>query len=62
MVVSDDGQSWSKPVVSGEGAESQTTASFAPREAKFVKIELITDSNERLYWSIHELEFVGSLL
>ena len=62
VVVSDDGQSWSKPVVSGEGAESQTTASFAPREAKFVKIELITDSNERLYWSIHELEFVGSLL
>lgn len=60
IVVSEDGKSWSQPLVSGKGRVGETTVNFVPTEAKFLKIELTGMKKQRMFWSIHELELFGS--
>lgn len=54
-----DGKNWSAPVAKGKSVPKRTALSFAPTEARFVKVE-ITNASTRLYWSIHELEILGN--
>ena len=39
VLVSTDGVNWSAPVAEGKGVGSRTTASFAPRPARFIRVE-----------------------
>ncbi len=55
--VSEDGKSWSKPVAQGQGKTALLEISFAPVEAKFLRIT--QTGSHRLYWSIHEMRLMG---
>ena len=59
VVVSKDGKNWSKPLVNGVGGVEKAEARFVPQEAKFIKVELTADCDEKLFWTIHELELYG---
>ncbi|MDF1861446.1 MAG: discoidin domain-containing protein [Verrucomicrobiales bacterium] len=52
--LSNDGQKWGRAVAKGKGETAKTQIEFPAQEAKFIKI---TQTGEnRLYWSIHDLE------
>ena len=56
--VSDDGEHWSNPVVSGTGA-ALTTIDFPPKTVtRFVRI-VQTGSDKGCFWSFHELAVYG---
>jgi mono/diheme cytochrome c family protein len=50
--VSMDGKSWGKPVAEGKGAGATTVASFAPVQAKFVRITQTGRNEEGSAWSV----------
>ena len=54
VMVSNDGVNWGAPVASGNGSGATTTISFAPRDARYIRIEQ-TGSDGFYWWSIHEL-------
>jgi putative heme-binding domain-containing protein len=57
--VSDDGESWSEPVASGNGVQAVTTISIDPGTVgRFVRI-IQTGTQQGKYWSIHELAVYG---
>jgi mono/diheme cytochrome c family protein/glucose/arabinose dehydrogenase len=58
--VSDDGNTWGKPVAEGKGRKALLEISFPPIEAKFLRIT--QTGNDRLYWSIHEIRLLGNQL
>jgi len=59
VVVSDDGEHWSEPLVEGQGERPVTRITVPePRPARFVRIEQ-TGKKSGLWWSIHELQVVG---
>jgi mono/diheme cytochrome c family protein len=53
--VSADGKKWSKPVASGRGEGSHTTISFAPAQAKFVRITQTDNIADAPVWSVRNL-------
>jgi mono/diheme cytochrome c family protein len=53
--VSADGKKWSKPVASGRGEGSHTTISFAPVQAKFVRITQTDNLPDAPAWSVRNL-------
>ena len=59
--LSKDGNNWSEPVASGKAFPKNLSLSFAPTDARFVKIE-ITSANTKLFWSIHEMQIRGTEL
>jgi hypothetical protein len=50
--VSMDGKTWSKPVAEGKGAGSTTIATFAPVQAKFVRVTQTGTNAEGSAWSV----------
>jgi mono/diheme cytochrome c family protein/glucose/arabinose dehydrogenase len=50
--VSMDGKTWSKPVAEGKGAGSTTLATFAPVQAKFVRVTQTGTNPEGSAWSV----------
>jgi hypothetical protein len=52
--ISDDGANWSGPIANGAGNSATTVISFAPLDARFIRIEQTGSDNAR-WWSIHEL-------
>jgi hypothetical protein len=54
LELSDDGVTWSTPVVSGFGTVEPTDIFFNPVETKFIRITQ-TGSSESFFWSISEL-------
>jgi|GEM_PF-70224 len=57
--LSDDGKSWSEPVLNGKGTSAYTSIRFAPgTTTRFLRITQTgkADSN---FWSIHELSLFG---
>ncbi|HLQ37120.1 MAG TPA: discoidin domain-containing protein, partial [Planctomycetota bacterium] len=59
LVVADDGEHWSQPLVSGTGDGPMTVITVAtPRAARFLRIEQ-TGRQSGLWWSIHELQVFG---
>jgi len=59
VVVSDDGEHWSEPLVAGSGDGPVTRIIVPePRPARFVRVDQ-TGSQSGLWWSIHELQVVG---
>ena len=52
--VSDDGETWSDPVASGEGTQSITSISIPPQNTRFIRIEQ-TGKHEKYWWSIADL-------
>jgi len=55
--LSDDGQKWGKPVVTGAATSAITNIEFAPAKAKFIRITQ-TGSVKGNFWSIHELQVI----
>jgi mono/diheme cytochrome c family protein len=55
VVVSNDGENWSKPIATGRGNARTTEIIFPPVKAKFIRITQ-TGSAKGLFWSIHELQ------
>jgi hypothetical protein len=55
--VSQDGQTWDKPVLEGQSEKASTTDFLFPKpaKAKFIRIT-DTGSTKGTYWSIHELD------
>ena len=53
--VSMDGKKWSKPVAQGQGTGAQTTATFAPTRARFVRITQTDNIADAPQWSIRNL-------
>jgi hypothetical protein len=53
--VSADGKKWSKPVASGRGEGGHTTVSFAPTQAKFVRITQTDNIPDAPAWSVRNL-------
>jgi mono/diheme cytochrome c family protein/glucose/arabinose dehydrogenase len=54
--VSTDGSTWSAPVAQGSGQNPKTTITFAPVEAKFVRItQTGTPANPQAGWAIQRL-------
>ena len=52
--VSDDGESWSDPVVEGDGTQSITCIALPCQDTRFIKIEQ-TGAHEKYWWSIADL-------
>ncbi len=50
--VSMDGTSWGKPVAEGKGAGATTTATFAPVQAKFVRVTQTGKNDDGSAWSV----------
>ena len=50
--VSMDGKTWGKPVAEGKGAGSTTIATFAPVQAKFVRVTQTGTNAEGSAWSV----------
>lgn len=55
--VSDDGNSWSKPIAEGQGKSAFLEIKFPPAEAKFFRIT--QTGVHKLQWSIHEMRLMG---
>jgi mono/diheme cytochrome c family protein/glucose/arabinose dehydrogenase len=55
VLLSADGQQWSKPVATGKGAGAVTEIEFPPAKAKFIRITQ-TGAVNGLFWSIHEMQ------
>jgi mono/diheme cytochrome c family protein len=53
--VSMDGRNWSKPVAEGQGTGSRTTITFAPAQARFIRITQTSDTAGAPQWSIRNL-------
>lgn len=53
VVLSEDGEKWSKPVAKGKGKETKTVIEFDPVPARYIRIE--QTGNNRGYWSVHDL-------
>jgi mono/diheme cytochrome c family protein len=53
--VSMDGKKWSKPVASGRGEGAHTTISFAPVQAKFVRITQTDNLPDAPAWNVRNL-------
>jgi mono/diheme cytochrome c family protein len=53
--VSMDGKKWSKPVASGRGEAAHTTITFAPSQAKFVRITQTDNLPDAPAWSVRNL-------
>ncbi|MFK7739965.1 MAG: discoidin domain-containing protein [Planctomycetota bacterium] len=49
-----DGETWSKPIATGRGAQGDPRIRFAPVRTRFLKITQ-TGKKNGLYWSVHEL-------
>ncbi len=56
--LSDDGNTWSKPVAAGHGETTTQIHIAHPQKAKFVRINLV-DKVGWTEWAIHDLEFYG---
>jgi mono/diheme cytochrome c family protein/glucose/arabinose dehydrogenase len=56
--LSADGQTWGKPVASGEGKTALTEIKLPPTKTKFIRITQ-TGSVKGLFWSIHELDVLS---
>jgi hypothetical protein len=56
--LSADGQTWGKPVATGEGKTALTEIKLPPTKTKFIRITQ-TGSVKGLFWSIHELDILG---
>ncbi len=56
--LSSDGQSWGKPVATGEGKSALTEIKFAAAKTKFIRITQ-TGSAPGKFWSIHELDVLS---
>lgn len=59
--VSDDGKSWSDPILDGDGRNAVTDLGFASIETSHIEIKQ-TGTIGNKYWSIHELEIYGKEL
>ena len=55
MIVSTNGMTWSAPVARGEGTGQTTVISFAPVQAKFVRITQTAAVEAAPPWSIQRL-------
>jgi mono/diheme cytochrome c family protein/glucose/arabinose dehydrogenase len=60
VTLSNDGQTWSKPVASGRGAAPKTEIRFPATLAKFIRIALTSESNSKATWSICEVQVVAA--
>ena len=60
VTLSNDGQTWSKPMASGRGAAPLTEINFPPTRAKFIRIALTAESNSKASWSICELQVIAT--
>ena len=56
--LSQDGKSWGDAVASGVAGEGELNLTFAPTEARFIRIGIM-DATKKMYWSIHEIEVYG---
>jgi mono/diheme cytochrome c family protein len=61
VTVSMDGTTWSAPVATGEGAGQTTVISFAPVQAKFVRITQTATVDAAPPWSIQRLRLFESI-
>jgi len=53
--VSTDGKTWSDPVAQGNGHAGQTTITFPPTRAKFVRITQTETVADAPSWSVRNL-------
>jgi len=58
IVASQDGKTWTKPLVTDIGRSGKNEWIFPETEARYLKIEQ-TGATDRLFWSIHDLEIIG---
>jgi F5/8 type C domain len=61
VTVSMDGTTWSAPVATGEGTGQTTVISFAPVQAKFVRITQTATVDAAPPWSIQRLRLFESI-
>lgn len=54
VYVSNDGSNWGSPIATGSGNDATTDITFSDVSAKYIRVEQ-TGSDDRLWWSIHEL-------
>jgi F5/8 type C domain len=55
VALSNDGQTWGKPVATGAGKSALTEITFPATSAKFIRITQ-TGEQKGKFWSIHELD------
>ena len=58
LELSADGQTWAKPIATGEAKSALTEIKFAPTKAKFLRLTQ-TGSSPNNFWSIHELDVLA---
>ena len=56
--LSQDGKTWGESVASGTAGEGELSLTFAPTEARFIRMGII-EPTKKFYWSIHEIEVFG---
>jgi len=58
VVVSGDGEKWSKPIAKGKGNGPLTNITVPETQTRFIRITQ-TGKDNGLFWSIHELKIAG---